>query len=1460
MRFSALLKSMTTMLLIITMYISAFLPAVHVEASAAAEPGFFEDHFNRSIINENWNVIDGIWWNASGKLAVKSGSGSKALVKDTELQDGSIEADISFANRNGDAGLLIRTVSATPGGDNVKGYYAGISAQGTGSVFLGRMDNKWTELKRTQVAVNPNIAYRFKVSAVGSQIKFYLNDKLVLEQSDTTYTKGQAGVRIYQSEPTYDNFIVSDQQNTVQFSDSFDQSSEAIALPNWQANKGNWNLQEGGITVNAGSNHSLLVKNTVFKDFTAETDVKLPTSAGTAGILFRSQDGEQGKPIQGYYAGLAGDGSLILRRLSSEWTDLKTVKVLDSVAAGQYYQLKVVTYGNGIQVYLDDMHKPALQYNDESAGKFTTGGVGLWADETQATFDHFIASDYAVPIEKFKEPVKNKDPLLQTPFVPLLLGSVKAEGWLLKQLELMKEGATGYAEDLYGELSTNSEWLGGTAPDSNWERPIYYVKGLVALAYTLEDPDLIAKSQKWVNWMLKSQRDDGFFGPASDNDWWPRMVAIYVLKDYYEATDDERVIPFLTNYFKYQLNNLDQRPLMNWGQIRSGDNLNVVLWLYNRTGDDFLLQLAEKLHAQGTDATDVFTNNHFLTAAKSNAADFYTQHTVNVNQSIKTPAIYYQLSKNEVDKNAFQAGVQHLDETHNQITGINSGTEMLSGLASTQGVELCAIVERVHSDAVAAMITGDPRIGDALEKLTFNSLPGAMSKDLKTHQYYSLPNQVQSGLTDNGFKQNYDNGTVQSPFSGFPCCRFNLHMGWPYFVKDMWAGTADGGLGVIAYGPSRVSSRIKGADITVKETTNYPFEDEIRFTIEEASESVSFPLKLRIPEWANNATVTVNGQQQAAVKSGQYYTVDRKWEQGDTVILTVPMEIKASTWVNNSIGIERGPLVFSLKIDENWVEQSNPAPQVKVPGFKQYSIGAASPWNYGLILDRDNPAASIEVVASPMPENPFLQETTPIKLIAKGKRISSWGKAPNGVSAAEPPVGPVYSAEATEDLTLVPFGAENLRVTYFPEATGDAALQPAKYEAEKAQLFKAEVRSNNAYASGRSYVGGMDYADSYITFNQVEVPAAGTYKMFFWYAQNTNNYQPATAKIMVNDGEAQSAQLAGTINWGRFMATSLDIELKAGVNSITFMRGSEPNAGFYELDYIALSAVSKPEVEPSKQPSAVLTGAASVRSGQAFDLAFGVSNVTDNEFQSIYAQDITVTFDPSKLSFRGAASLREGLSVLEPKELEPGKYRILAFGEGKGLSPNDDWLKLSFQSGTLDEAGETFITLTDSKLANGQGKELSINNAKHSLLITKAPTDKTALNAAIASAQKLHDEAVTGTQPGQYPLAIKQALKAAIVKAQLVADDANASKAQIESALIALNEAVSTFRSSVIKDIDGDLNHDNKVTIGDLAIVAAAYGKTSEDSNWAQYMRADLNHDGKVDIEDLAMLARWIIG
>ena len=620
--------------------------------------------------------------------------------------------------------------------------------------------------------------------------------------------------------------------------------------------------------------------------------------------------------------------------------------------------------------------------------------------------------------------LKNRAPLVEVPFTPLPIGSVRAEGWLLKQLQLQKEGLTGHAETLYSsdsDLGPGCDWLGGTG--DSWERAPYYVKGLVALAYVLDDDGLKTKARKWIDWSLDHQRPDGYFGPADNPDWWARMPMLYAIRDYYDATGDARVIPFFTKYFQYQNGNIENQPLSSWGKSRAGDNIEIVFWLYNRTGDAFLLELADKLKNQAYDWTTIFTNNLFNGFER----DFQPKHNVNIPQAMKMPAVYYQKSQLEADRDAYFRGREHLRRDHGQAHGMWSGSEMVCGISSMTGLELCSVVEMMQTSETVQMILGDASIGDQLEKTAFNALPGGLTSDIKGLQYYQQANQVISKLGYTGFAQNYDNGYVPGPYSGYACCRFDFHHGYPYFVKTLWAATSDKGLAVMAYAPSRVMARVAdNVEISIHEATDYPFGEQITFTLS-AARSVAFPLKFRIPAWCKAPEIKVNGVVQTGVKSGVFYTINRTWSNSDVVEIHFPMPLMLNEEVNNSVSIQRGPLVFSLKINENRSIRNDYG-----NGFAESEVLPASAWNYALLLDRNNPSASIRVVESEMPENPFVQETTPVKLLVSARKLPVWKYAHNGRLATDPPYSPVEIQSSDEQVVLVPYGSETLRVTCLP--------------------------------------------------------------------------------------------------------------------------------------------------------------------------------------------------------------------------------------------------------------------------------------------------------------------------------------------------------------------------------------------------------------------------------------------
>lgn len=266
--------------------------------------------------------------------------------------------------------------------------------------------------------------------------------------------------------------------------------------------------------------------------------------------------------------------------------------------------------------------------------------------------------------------------------------------------------------------------------------------------------------------------------------------------------------------------------------------------------------------------------------------------------------------------------------------------------------------------------------------------------------------------------------------------------------------------------------------------------------------------------------------------------------------------------------------------------------------------------------------------------------------------------------------------------------------------------------------------------------------------------------------------------------------------------------------------------------------------------TAELTGASSVHAGEQFDLIYSAKSVS----QSVYAQDITISYDPNLLDFVNAESLKDTLFVLKQSQA-PGKVRILIANVDGQLS-GSGLLKLQWKAKSQISATAT-VSLAAIISADDKGVETTVQGGSHQVQI--AYIDTSALQALIADAQSKHDAAVEGSKPGQYPLGSKSVLQAAIDQAVAVAGNAISTQQEIDQAYAALESALQVFLNSVIARSPGDVNGDETYSIGDLAIVAAYYGKTSTDSNWALYKAADVNHDGKIDMIDLATVAHNIL-
>ena len=264
----------------------------------------------------------------------------------------------------------------------------------------------------------------------------------------------------------------------------------------------------------------------------------------------------------------------------------------------------------------------------------------------------------------------------------LPLGAIRPQGWLRDQLRLQADGQTGQLEEVWPDVGPDSAWLGGTGEP--WERGPYYLDGLVALAYTLDDESLQWKAQKWVESILDSQHDSGQFGPTSNEDWWPRMVALKALTQYADATGDGRVAPFLRRYFRYQQDQLPSRPLEDWGKARGADNVLSILWLHERTAEEWLLDLA-RLVLQQTFDWAIFINQELPPGVTP--AFRHATHCVNVAMGLKTPAVALLLDGAPHHADEIRLMLSNLDRLHGQVHGVFSGDEWLAGREPHHGVE-----------------------------------------------------------------------------------------------------------------------------------------------------------------------------------------------------------------------------------------------------------------------------------------------------------------------------------------------------------------------------------------------------------------------------------------------------------------------------------------------------------------------------------------------------------------------------------------------------------------------------------------------------------------------------------------------------------------------------------------------------------------------------------------------------
>lgn len=644
----------------------------------------------------------------------------------------------------------------------------------------------------------------------------------------------------------------------------------------------------------------------------------------------------------------------------------------------------------------------------------TTSGlvVGMTANPTAAQASPATMSP---PASRGGHYVPNRAPLQPVPFQKLPPGAIEPRGWLAQQLDLQVKGLCGRYDEVSDFLRYDGNgWVDPT--QSAWEELPYWLRGFGDLGYVTGDTGVLTRTERWLNGILATQAADGWFGPErlrtsleNGPDFWPGMPLLAAFRSWYEYSGDERVIPFMTRYLQFQNTQPPEVFNRSWGAFRWGDNIDSAYWLYNRTGDDWLLDLVGKMHSGSADYVSGIPN----------------WHNVNLAQGFREP---------------LQFGLLSGDPSHSAATYRNYATIMglygqFPGFGDPrQGFETCGIVELMHTFEMLTRFTGDTDWTDRCEELAFNLLPASYDEQQRVMHYITCANSIQlddrvkHGQFQNGFAmQAYKYGVHQ-----YRCCPHNYGMGWPYYAQELWLATTDNGLAASMYAASKVTAKVgtAGTPVSVTQDTNYPFDDAITFTVQ-AARSTRFPFYLRVPGWATDFAVTVNSNRMPVRAEGGWVKLERTWHPGDRVKLVLPMRTTTRVWEDNqrAVSVDRGPLAYSLAIDERYE---------RIGGTEEWpelSVYPESAWNYGLVA-----GTRFDLVRRTVPRgaNPFTHEGTPLLLQANAKRIPQWEADSEDVVGLLQP-SPAKSEQPVEQVTLVPMGAARLRITSFPSVAEGGA-------------------------------------------------------------------------------------------------------------------------------------------------------------------------------------------------------------------------------------------------------------------------------------------------------------------------------------------------------------------------------------------------------------------------------------
>lgn len=610
-------------------------------------------------------------------------------------------------------------------------------------------------------------------------------------------------------------------------------------------------------------------------------------------------------------------------------------------------------------------------------------------------------------------------------------GEVKPTGWLLDVMQAARDGYTAHMDEVDEQF--RMAWAETTRPrgkDVHWwanpgswsaEGGAYWFDGLVRMAFQLDDDALKTMISNRLETVITKTTPDswGFL-------WWLRRdnpEDVKALKgDAFLLANSEKLVSTIGAWYEATGDKRAERALRTAFSGAAFEIYKPIGGAYKAwqlTGDKGIAELLDKycVATKNKDRHAVMQERYIQPPPDFLGESLWmkyrhelmfgipTRHGIGASRGLTKALRLYQWTGDTNFLTTVRAWCKFLD-THCRLPfGQWVMDEEWGWAGPNRATETCtaACENAFRVELLAAL--GEGTWADDVEESVFNVGPNCTTSDFSLHTYMQQPNRIKpcdlSDCSHGGdevappWNEHGRYARKHSPL----CCTAGLNRIWPDFVQAMWLKVHDGGVAAAMFGPCTFATTLAGNErFAVRETTNYPFEDTIRFTIESAPQA-AYPFFIRIPRWSEKYVLTVNGEEIKAVPTNGFVRLARAWRVGDVVTLQVPMVPRFATIKDmNCCARGEAPKHYGyLKLGPLLFAKCLPMKDVNTPFDANVTLPE---------LTADN-AVVAEVVRAPMPAH--------------------WKWSPDA-----PPVKLHVNDAQGKTMTLVPYGTAKFRISMFP--------------------------------------------------------------------------------------------------------------------------------------------------------------------------------------------------------------------------------------------------------------------------------------------------------------------------------------------------------------------------------------------------------------------------------------------